>query len=68
MRDGNTVFSAVAADALTTFGLEVNGATRPAWGDEVSGQYFEVMGTSSRFLGRLLRRADDDHPAPRKWP
>src|ERR1700722_5650307 len=72
VRDGNTVFSAVAADALTTFGLEFSGATRPAWGYEVSGQYFEVMGTQP-FLGRLLRRADDDHPdaaevAVISWP
>src|SRR5262249_26973682 len=32
-----------------------------AWGIEVSGQYFEVMGIKP-FLGRLLERADDDHP------
>jgi len=38
-----------------------NAATRPAWGDEVRGQFFEVMGTKP-FLGRLLRCADDDHP------
>ena len=31
VRDGNTVFSAVAADAITTFGLEVNGVSH-AWG------------------------------------
>jgi predicted permease len=72
VRDGNTVFSAVAADAIDMFGLEVNGVTRPAWGYEVSGQYFEVMGTQA-FLGRLLRRADDDHPGAQEvavisWP
>jgi predicted permease len=72
VRDGNTVFSAVAADAIDMFGLEVNGATRPAWGYEVSGQYFEVMGIQP-FLGRLLRRADDDHPGAAEvavisWP
>jgi predicted permease len=72
VRDGNTVFSAVAADAITTFGLQVNGVTRPAWGYEVSGQYFEVMGTQP-FLGRLLRRTDDDHPGAQEvavisWP
>ena len=61
VRDGNTVFSAVGAYMFDMFGLEVDGATRPAWGDEVSGQFFEVLDVKP-FLGRLLRRADDDHP------
>ena len=61
VRDGNTVFSAVAADMITNFGLEANGVTRPVWGCVVSGQYFEVVGIQP-FLGRLLNRADDDHP------
>jgi hypothetical protein len=56
----------------TCFGLEANGVTRPVWGYEVSGQYFEVMGIKP-FLGRLLRRADDDHPGASEvavitWP
>ena len=61
VRDQNTVFSAVAALEIQAFGLEANGATRPVWGCEVSGQYFEVVGIKP-FLGRLLERADDDHP------
>src|SRR5580700_4717967 len=61
LRDGNTVFSAVAAYEFQDFGLEANGVTRPVWGCEVSGQYFEVVGIKP-FLGRLLGRADDDHP------
>jgi predicted permease len=61
VRDDNTVFSAVAAYEFQDFGLEANGATRPIWGCEVSGQYFEVVGIKP-FLGRLLGRADDDHP------
>jgi len=61
VRDGNTVFSAVAADMIDNFGVEANGSTRPVWGAEVSGQYFEVVGIQP-FLGRLLNRADDDHP------
>jgi predicted permease len=61
VRDGNTVFSAVAADSMESFGMEANGVTRPVWGYEVSGQYFEVVAIKP-FLGRLLRRADDDHP------
>jgi predicted permease len=61
VRDGNTVFSGVAAWCIDNFGLEANGVTRPVWGDTVSGQYFEVVGIKP-FLGRLLQRADDDHP------
>jgi predicted permease len=61
VRDGNTVFSAVAGWNVNNFGLEANGATRPVWGWEVSGQYFEVLAIKP-FLGRLLQRADDDHP------
>jgi predicted permease len=72
VRDDNTVFSAVAAFAVEDFGLEANGVTRPVWGGEVSGQYFEVAGIKP-FLGRLLQRADDDHPgaseaAVLSWP
>src|ERR1700690_4142580 len=72
VRDGNTVFSAVATDTIQLFGLEANGVTRPVWGYEVSGQYFEVVAIKP-FLGRLLRRADDDHPgaseaAVLSWP
>jgi predicted permease len=72
VRDDNTVFSAVAALGVNEFGLEANGVTRPVWGNEVSGQYFEVVGIKP-FLGRLLQRADDDHPgaseaAVLSWP
>jgi predicted permease len=61
VRDGNTVFSAVAADTITLFGLEADGVTRPVWGYEVSGQYFEVVAIKP-LLGRLLERDDDEHP------
>ncbi len=61
VRDDNTVFSAVAAFYPGNFGLEANGATRPVWGYYVSGQYFEAVAIKP-FLGRLLRRSDDDHP------
>jgi len=61
VRDGNSVFSAVAAWDVDNFGVEANGVTRPVWGCKVSGQYFEVVGIKP-FLGRLLQRADDDHP------
>jgi len=61
VREGNTVFSAVAVYEFQDFGLEANGVTRPVWGAEVSGQYFDVVGIKP-FLGRLLGRDDDDHP------
>jgi predicted permease len=72
VRDGNSVFSAVAAVMIENFGLDANGSTRPVWGAEVSGQYFEVVAIRP-FLGRLLNRADDDHPgasesAVLSWP
>jgi predicted permease len=72
VRDNNTVFSAVAAYTIQSFGLEANGLTRPVWGYPVGGQYFEVVGIQP-FLGRLLRRADDDHPGASEvvvlsWP
>lgn len=72
VRDDNTVFSAVAAFTVGDFGFEANGVTRPVWGYEVSGQYFEVVAIKP-FLGRLLQRADDDHPgasdaAVLSWP
>src|ERR1700693_4499910 len=72
VRDGNSVFSAVAAVEVQEFGLEANGVTRPVWGCEVSGQYCEVVGIKP-FLGRLLQRSDDDHPgaseaAVLSWP
>src|SRR5450631_1625342 len=72
VRDGNSVFSAVAAIDINNFGLEANGVTRPVWGYEVSGQYFEVVGIKP-YLGRLLQRADDDHPGASEaavlaWP
>jgi predicted permease len=72
VRDMNSVFAAVAADAVRNFGLEASGTTRNIWGYEVSGQYFEVFGIRP-LLGRLLEPADDDHPgasevAVLSWP
>jgi predicted permease len=61
IRDNNTVFSAVGACTIWSFGLETNGISRPIVGYEVSGQYFEAAAIKP-FLGRLLDRADDDHP------
>jgi len=72
VRDGNTLLSAVAAYSPENVGLEAGGVTRPVWGFGVSGQYFELVAIQP-FLGRLLQRADDDHPgaseaAVLSWP
>jgi predicted permease len=72
VRENNTVFSAVAGIEVQEFGLEANGITRHVWGNEVSGQYFEVVGIKP-FMGRLLERADDEHPGASEavvlsWP
>jgi predicted permease len=72
VRDGNTVFTAVAVTNPLNFGMEANGVTRPAWAYAVSGQYFEVMGIRPH-LGRLLERADDERPGASQavvlsWP
>ena len=61
VRDGNTLLSAAAAYFIDNYALEAGGSTRPVWGYGVSGQYFELAGIKP-FLGRLLQRADDDHP------
>jgi predicted permease len=61
VQEQNTVFSAIAADRVMDFGLEARGTTRPVWGYEVSGQYFEVLNVQPS-LGRLLQRSDDAHP------
>src|ERR1700761_8257588 len=60
VRDGNTVFSGVAAERVMDFGLETGGTPRPVWGYEVSGQYFDVLGIQP-LLGRLLQPSDDTH-------
>ena len=72
VRDDNTVFSAVAAFDPSGLGLEADGVARPVLGYYVSGQYFEVVAIKP-FLGRLLQRADDQHPgasqaAVLSWP
>lgn len=61
VQEGNTVFSAVGAEAMQVFGLEVNGLTQPIWGNEVSGHYFQAVAIKPA-LGRLLTPEDDDHP------
>jgi len=72
IRDDSKVFSAVAPYLISNFGVEANGVTRAVWGCEMGGQYFEVAGIKP-FLGRLLQRADDDHPGASQaavlaWP
>jgi len=71
VRDDNKVFSAIAAEAITFYGLEANGETNPVWGEDVSGQYFSAVAIEP-FLGRLLGPSDDLPGAPEaaviSWP
>ena len=54
VRDGNTVFSAVAADRDPEFWPGSERRHPACRGAEVSGQYFEVVGIKP-FLGRVAR-------------
>jgi predicted permease len=72
VQQNNTVFSAVGAEAMQVFGVEVDGLTQPIWANEVSGHYFEAVAIKPA-LGRLLTPADDDHPGASEavvisWP
>lgn len=57
-RDRNSTFSALAMYRMTQLGLETSGSTQPVWGDEVSGNYFSMLGAQP-YLGRLIEPQDD---------
>ena len=61
IRDRNTAFSQVAAYRINHYGVQAGNTTRPLWGYEVTGQYFNLMRVQP-FLGRMMQPADDDHP------
>lgn len=58
IRDRNQTFSGVTDIRFNRLGMEVNGAAYPVWGNEVSGDFFNIMGIKP-FLGRFLAPADD---------
>jgi hypothetical protein len=61
IRDRSNVFSEVAAYRIDHYGVEAGNSTRPIWGYEVTGQYFNLLRVQP-LLGRMMQPADDDHP------
>ena len=62
VRDRNVVFSGIAAARVMRIGLEAAGSAQPVWGFEITGNYFDMMGTRP-MLGRFLSTSDEqgDH-------
>lgn len=58
LRDRNTAFSGLALYHFTRFGLETKDGPQAVWGNEVSGNYFSLLGVRP-LLGRLIQPSDD---------
>lgn len=61
LRDRNTVFSDLALFHFNRFGLQTKDGTQAVWGNEVSGNYFGMLGVRPA-LGRLIGPSDDKNP------
>jgi predicted permease len=61
IRDRSNAFSEVAAYRIDHYGVEAGNSTRPVWGYEVTGQYFNLLRVQP-LLGRMMQPADDAHP------
>ena len=61
LRDQNSVFNGVLAQAGAEMNASCNGESEKARGELVSGNYFEVLGVKP-WLGRLFTAADDRTP------
>ncbi|MGC1869658.1 MAG: ABC transporter permease [Acidobacteriaceae bacterium] len=61
LRDRNTTFSDLAMYRFAHVGLQTSNGPVPVWGDEVSGNYFDMLGVQP-YLGRLIQPADDTSP------
>jgi len=61
LRDRNTTFSDLAMYRFAHIGLQTSNGPAPVWGDEVSGNYFDMLGVQP-YLGRLIQPADDTSP------
>ena len=61
LRDRNTTFSDLAMYRFAHIGLQTSNGPAPVWGDEVSGNYFHMLGVQP-YLGRLIQPADDTSP------
>jgi predicted permease len=61
LRDRNTTFSDLALFHFARFGLQTKDGTQAVWGNEVSGNYFGMLGVRPA-LGRLIGPSDDKNP------
>jgi predicted permease len=61
LRDRNTTFSELALFRFNRFGLQTKDGTQAVWGNEVSGNYFGMLGVRPA-LGRLIVPSDDKNP------
>ncbi len=61
LRDRNTTFSDLALFHFSRFGLQTKDGTQAVWGNEVSGNYFGMLGVRPA-LGRLIGPSDDKNP------
>ena len=61
LRDRNTTFSDLALFHFSRFGLQTKDGTRAVWGNEVSGNYFGMLGVRPA-LGRLIEPSDNKNP------
>jgi len=61
LRDGNRSFDGLAAYQISPAGLDTGGNPTPAWLYEVSGNYFDVLGTKP-YLGRFFHTSDEHGP------
>jgi len=61
MRDRQRTFEDIAAYGILLIGLDTGTEPMRAWGDAVSGNYFDVLGTQPH-MGRLLHASDEHGP------
>ncbi len=61
LRERSRSFDDLAAYNMTQVGLDTGENTSPAWGDEVTGNYFDVLGIQP-YLGRLFHASDEHGP------
>ena len=61
LRDRNRTFDGLAADAISTAGLDTGKYPARVWVFEASGNYFDVLGIRP-YLGRFFHAADEHGP------
>ncbi|HEV2351277.1 MAG TPA: ABC transporter permease [Terriglobia bacterium] len=61
LRDRNRSFEGLAADNISGAGLDAGEGPSRAWGYEVTGNYFDVLGIQP-YLGRVIHASDEHGP------